>query len=706
MTQADRERVVAALLLAPHGRDAEVAAQLLAEVGVQARACADLNDLVGQLSPEITFVVLADEATRRANLRPMADWLAAQPSWSDMPFIVLTSRGGGPELNPRAARLSEVLGNVTFVERPFHPTTFASLARAALRGRMRQYEARSRLEELRESEERLRTALSAGRFGSWELDLLDLSLDASDVCRANFGRTPDEPFTFADAFAQVHPEDAPLVRRAIAMGRRRGGDFAAEHRVVRPDGTVRWLEVRARVVPQHRAPRPRLVGVLRDVTDRKQAEMELLELTGMLEARVAERTAELEQAHAQVVDEMRQRELAEQQLRQAQKMEILGQLTGGVAHDFNNLLMAVLGNLDLLRRTAPEDARMQRLIDGALQGARRGAALTQRMLAFARQQALEVRPVDLGGLVRGLASLMERSVEHAVEIRVEIADGLPAVLADANQTELALLNLVVNARDAMPDGGTVIIRADATEPPADSDLPPGRYVRLAVIDEGTGMSPDTLSRAIEPFFSTKEVGKGTGLGLSMIHGLAVQMNGALALDSTLGHGTSATLWLPVAASVAGAADSETAERPPAPAPAPAVPAGAAGSPGEPASILLVEDDLLIAMSTVDMLQDLGHRVIEANSGAEALRLLESGEPVDLVITDFSMPKMTGVELAEAVRALRPDLPILLATGYASFPDGTEIDLPRLNKPYTQGQLAGEIAKLALGGAAPPDARSG
>ena len=370
---------------------------------------------------------------------------------------------------------------------------------------------------------------------------------------------------------------------------------------------------------------------------------------------------------------------AEGALRQSQKMEVIGQLTGGVAHDFNNLLMAIIANLDLLKRHVPDDPKADRLIDGAIQGANRGASLTQRLLAFARRQELALAPADITALVQGVGALLMKSIGSEVELRYKLEDTIPPALVDANQVELALLNLVVNSRDALPDGGVVTIATSEVTLSGDEHLADGSYVSLSVTDNGIGMDEDTLAKATEPFFSTKELGKGTGLGLSMIHGLAIQLNGSLRLSSKPGEGTRAELLLPV-----------TEEHPLLAEPTIELNAVAATSRW---AILVVDDDPLIAMSTADLLEDLGHVVRDVNSAAEAIGLVESGERFDLVVTDYSMPKMNGGQLAAVLRRIQPELPILLATGYADLPAGTEIDLPRLSKPYDQKQLQREIAKL-------------
>jgi signal transduction histidine kinase/CheY-like chemotaxis protein len=673
-----------AVILAPKGRDAAVAAALIREAGFYANICSDLSALTHEIESGAGLAVIADEAIKTTDLRGLVNWLNGQPSWSDFPFVLLTHQGGGPERNPDAARLGQVLGNVTFVERPFHPTTLVSVVGSAVRGRRRQYQTRAILANLTESEGLVQTALNAGHLGALELHLPEYRLEASDTCIGYFGRQRGEPFSYQDLLAAIHPDDRERRVGLLDQAIETGGDYSIEYRNIWPDGSQHWVDVRARAVRRPDGSIKSLVGVCSDITARKTAELErenllaqlaaertaLAELTATLEQRVDQRTAELMKAVAA-------REKAQEQLRQAQKMETIGQLTGGVAHDFNNLLMAVMGNLDLLRKRIPDDPRLHRLVNGALQGAERGASLTQRLLAFARQQDLRAVPIDLRTLIHDMIDLLERSLGPRVALRLDIPLELPPACIDANQLELAILNLAINARDAMPEGGSIDIKVAEYQATKDPVLEAGRYLKLSVVDTGTGMSPEILKRAIDPFFSSKPIGKGTGLGLSMVHGLAVQLGGALQLTSEIGKGTCATLLLPVAAAAPEAVD----------------PPPTAQKVKRSAVILFVDDDPLIAMSTMEMLEDLGHQVIGANSGRHAIDILKSEQPIDLMVTDHMMPGMTGLELAAATRELRPSLPILLATGYAELPEGMQLDLPRLAKPYHQDQLRDQLDQL-------------
>lgn len=364
---------------------------------------------------------------------------------------------------------------------------------------------------------------------------------------------------------------------------------------------------------------------------------------------------------------------------QAQKMQAIGQLSGGVAHDFNNLLTVILGNLEIVQKRVGDDPKISRLLENATQGALRGVSLTQRMLAFARRQELKTESVDIAQLVQGITGLLRSSLGPGIRIETRFPDDLESVLADTNQLELTLLNLVTNARDAMPDGGTVSITAEpqVVLELGQTELPAGRYVCLSVVDNGEGMDEHTLASARDPFFTTKGLGKGTGLGLSMVHGFMEQLGGRFVLKSEKAQGTTAELWIPVA--VAGVASKPLY------------------SPAEPVvvprlSVLVVDDDSLVLTSTSLLIEDLGHRVVSATSGAQALALFDQGEVIDLMITDMAMPKMSGAQLAHAVRVLKPDLPIILATGYAERLEGFAAQLPRLPKPFTQMNLVAIIAQ--------------
>ncbi|TVV76019.1 ATP-binding protein [Sphingomonas solaris] len=662
-----------ALVLAPRGRDAAIAASILTEAGLLAEVCVSLPALIEGLERGAGFAVLTEEGLGTADLNPLAGWLRDQPEWSDFPFILLTQRGGGLERNPAARRFLDALGNVTFLERPFHPTTLISLAQSALRGRRRQYEARSRLEELHRGAEKYRTLFES----------IDVGFCIIEMMFDDAGRPVDYRFVEANpAFVRQTGLENAIGRtmRTIVPGHEQHW-FDIYGRVATTGEQIRfedhaealgdiWYDVYAFRVGD---PAERQVAVLfNDISDRRRVEEKLRQseerlrgLNETLEERVEARTRELE--------------MAQEALRQSQKLESMGQLTGGVAHDFNNLLTPIVGSLDLLHRRGVGSERERKLIEGAVQSADRAKTLVQRLLAFARRQPLQATAVDMGGLVRDMADLIASTCGPRVRLHLAIDPAVPPAQADANQIEMALLNLAVNARDAMPEGGTLTIgvAADTTGDGNPAGMAAGEYVRLSVTDTGTGMDAETLARAIEPFFTTKGVGRGTGLGLSMVHGVAAQLGGALSIDSTPGEGTAIHLWLPrgQAGDLAIAASAEDAP-----------------THRHRGKVLVVDDEDLVRASTADMLGELGYDVVEASSAEDALAIVEANPDLDLMVTDHMMPGLSGTELAHRVRARMPRMRVLVISGYAET-RGISDDLPLLTKPFKHDDLATSLAQL-------------
>ena len=440
----------------------------------------------------------------------------------------------------------------------------------------------------------------------------------------------------------IHPDDLPATR-AHAVALTTGGEASARFdcRYRAKNDTWHWLAWSVASGAGH------FDGVARDITEDRRRQAEL--------------------------------EVTQNALRQSQKMEAMGSLTGGVAHDFNNLLTPIVGTLDMLQRKGIGGEREQRLIAGAIQSADRAKVLVQRLLAFARRQPLQSTSVDVALLVRGMADLVASTIGPQFDVVVVAPDGLPPAQVDSNQLEMAILNLAVNARDAMVDGGTLRISVDVETSAAgnSANLAPGPYLRLSVTDSGGGMDEATLNRAIEPFFSTKGIGKGTGLGLSMVHGLASQLGGALTIHSMIGVGTNVTLWLPPSSE---APSSTGANGDPA--------ASVAGS----GTALLVDDEELVRLNTADMLTDLGYIVVEASSAVAALELIEAGLRPDLLVTDHLMHGMSGTELAGQLQVKLPDIKVLVISGYAEV-EGIAPGLCRLEKPFRQTDLAGAIGAL-------------
>ena len=549
-SEAESERV---LIVAPLGRDAAIAAAILGEAGVPPLICADLPRLLADLQTGAGVALIAEEALQGADYPGLVRWIEGQPPWSDLPVVLIAHRGGGMERNPAARRLAAALGNVTFLERPFHPTTLVSVIQTALRGRRRQYEARDRIETIRAGE-------------------------------------------------------------------------------------------------------------------------------ALLERRVEERTAELASANRQLAGQIAERERVESVLRQAQRLEAVGQLTSGVAHDFNNLLMVVLGNIRQMQKTHGDDPLIGRRLGMMTQAAERGAQLTAQMLAFSRRQRLEPRPVDLNDTVRSMRDLLQATMGGSVRIETVLQPDLWPAMIDPTQIELVILNLAINARDAMEVGGTLTVEtANVTlGPPVRPEEPAaGDYAMVAVTDTGSGMDEAVLSKVFEPFFTTKEVGKGSGLGLSQVFGLAKQSGGGVRIDSSPGAGASVRVYLP---RTANTPLPEELRAPP-----------AADLPQKELKVLLVDDDSAVREITAGILHDLGYGVVEAGSGGAALDLLDHQAEIDLLLVDFAMPGMNGAEVAREVHARRPDLPVLFVTGYADTEAlGAAGDDGILRKPFVEQELAAKL----------------
>ena len=543
------------LILAPRGRDAVVAKGILRDARIHSEICLDLAELVQAIGRGADLAILTEEATRGSDVRGVMEWVAAQPPWSDFPFILLTEHGGGLERNPAAARLTETLGNVTFIERPFHPTTLVSVVQTNLRGRQRQYECRRLNEEL--------------------------------------------------------------------------------------------------------------------------------------EFHVHERTAELAAANRQLLAQIEERERVESTLRQMQRLEAVGQLTSGVAHDFNNLLTVVLGNIGFLEKglsSAGVDGRLAQRLGYMRAAAERGAKLTDQLLSFSRRQRLEPKLLDLNETVASMHDLLQSTMGGSIRIETKLHRGLWPAMVDPTQLELAMLNLAINARDAMQVGGRLAVHTEnVTLGPAlyPEDPPAGDYVAICVADTGTGMTEEVRAKVFEPFFTTKEIGKGSGLGLSQVLGFAKQSGGGVRIESRVGEGTSIHIYLP-------RTKAKAEER------SPSAPAIAAHKDAPDARILLVDDDHAVREVTSTTLRDLGYSVVEAGSGGAALDILAREPTIDLLIIDFAMPGMSGAEVARQARAKRPTLPILFITGFADRAALAGVSETHIvGKPFMNDELATKLRSVLV-----------
>jgi PAS domain S-box-containing protein len=530
---------------------------------------------------------------------------------------------------------------------------------------------------LRERERELRIALDAGGFGTWTHDFRSGFITTSPIYRGMFGNAPDEPLTYEELLARVHPQDVEMRQAAIDLSLSSRSDYNIEYRILTPCGELRWLSVWGQWSYDPDGAPKVLSGVSADVTERKKLEEALRHLNEELERRVEERTAELS--------------LAQDALRQAQKMEAVGQLTGGLAHDFNNLLMGISGSLELLQARLRQGRldTLPRYIEAAQVAVARAAALTQRLLAFSRRQTLDPRPAELNRVVFDMEELIRRTVGPDIEMDVVAAPDLWRTLVDGHQFENALLNLCINARDAMPDGGLLTIETTNKSVEARSaiswDLPPGDYTCLSVTDTGSGMTPEVMSRAFDPFFTTKPMGQGTGLGLSMIYGFVRQSGGEVRIYSELDRGTTMCIYLP---RFIGDIDTR----------APLLAAGGLGLEGHGETVLVVDDEATVRMLISEVLQDAGYMTIEVEDGPAGMLVLESDKRIDLLITDVGLPGgMNGRQVADAGRVLRPDLKVLFVTGYAEnavvrngrLEEGMQI----ITKPFSVGALGEKVRIL-------------
>ena len=668
------------LILAPRGRDAAVVEQVLARSGTESTVCPDLAHWMICLRAGAGAGLVTEEALADWGAEPLLAWVAAQPPWSDFPMIVLATRQAGHR-SPRAADILSRLGNTVLLERPLNAETLTSAAVSALRARRRQYQAREHLLERERSQEDLRTAnetlerriaertqeveaaretmafaLDAAAMGSWDLDCVTGRSRCSPQIDTIFGREGEGvTWSRAQFLEHVVEEDRLAVKAAVATVLE-AGRLEIECRIRRADGVVRWVALRGQVTYGPRGKAVRVAGVLMDRSDQR---------------------------------------IMEEALRQSQKMEAIGQLTGGVAHDFNNLLTVIVGGLDMMLRRPDQPERVARLAQAAMEAARRGEQLTQQLLAFSRRQMLRPQTLNPNRLLLNFRALAARAAGGAVELVFDLDPAIDPIRVDPAQFEAAVLNLIVNARHALEgrkSEARITIRSRNvrldTAAVATKALQPGSYVIVSIEDNGAGISPEILSRVFEPFFTTKEVGKGTGLGLSQVYGFTRSARGFADIASETNRGTTVSLYFPQSSGVAEDG----------------IAAGPAQIPLRPAdegeTVLLVEDDEQVLGMAVESLEELRYRVIVARNAAEALDHLRGVQRIDLLFSDVVMPGgMNGSQLASEAQRIRPGIRILLTSGYVSDLDENQVigqgELPVLNKPYRRDELARSL-RVVLG----------
>jgi PAS domain S-box-containing protein len=682
------------LIVAPFGRDAESIATLLVREGHDPVTGKDLAGIAPLIDDRVGAVVLTEEAlaTGRPLLRSVLD---AQPAWSDIPFVVLAARRMGPLPPSQAAvlRISEVIDNFTVLERPLSSVSLVSAVSSAIRSRRRQFEIRDRLveieartealtrsrEELRESEAKFQAIADSIDHMVWST-LPDGYHDYYNQRWYDYTGVP-EGSTDGEAWNGLfHPDDRERAWTRWGHSLNTGASYHIEYRLRHRSGVYRWVLGRAQPMRNDQGEIVRWFGTCTDIHDVVEARELLAQGREELDAMVRERTEELQRAN--------------ELLHQSQKMEAVGQLTGGIAHDFNNMLTGVIGSMDIMRRRIARQRYedLDRYMDAATTSAMRAAALTQRLLAFSRRQSLDSKAIDVNALVGSLGDLLGRTIGEQITLTMHLDPAIPAGIADVNQLESALLNLAINARDAMPEGGaldvaTRFVELDAEKASRMPEAGTGAYVVVSVSDSGVGMSPALREKVFEPFFTTKPLGQGTGLGLSMVYGFARQNGGHVAIDSVEGEGTTVSIYLPAARR----ADPEKQRT------IPSFPLGTGQQ------VLVVEDDPSVRLLIREVLQEIGYTGIEAADGLTAIPILESDRRIDLMISDVGLPGMNGRQLADTARHHRPKLPILFVTGYAENAAirsgflGTNMAM--IAKPFSLDALAEKIGEILSGAGA-------
>jgi len=681
------------LVIAPFGRDADSIAAVIGTGLTRPRVCATMATAAGLLGSTVGAIVLTEEALHESGAHLLGDALAAQPAWSDIPVVLLRAARG--RLRP-VRPLPYDYSNVVEVERPVGAATLLSTVASALRSRHRQFAMRDQVEQLGQSQATLARSEAELRLIADALPVLiafvDRSLTYVFVNKAYENWTELQVGEITGRHLSEVLDEAtwrqrrPFAERALA-------GHAMHFSVNWPTRSGRRRECDIRYLPRRDAA-GEVDGFhvfVADVTERAKALEMAQGQAEELERKVAERTAELQ---AQVLA----RTSTESALHQARKMESVGQLTGGIAHDFNNMLTGIISALDLIRMRvdAGRVDGLERWVDVASASAHRAAGLTQRLLAFSRRQSLNSQRLAVNELVSSLDDLLRRTLGESIRLGTDLADDVPAVCTDANQLESAILNLTINARDAMPNGGSLCLRtrrvdiedsSDGT-PAGDGAIQPGCYAVLSVTDTGEGIPPDVIERIFEPFFTTKPIGQGTGLGMSMIYGFMQQSEGHVRIESEVGRGTTVSLYLPEALEVAETPTSGD------------VPEAASLHTGNGQQLLVVEDDEQVRGLVTEVLNELGYAVSVVADGDAALAVLRSGWRVDALVTDVGLPGINGRQLAEIARQTRPALPVLFMTGYAEAArdqsEFLEQGMRMIGKPFSLSDFGDAVATLFAG----------